>query len=98
MHNLDFCRYHYLTSIRRYHKSFCYANLFLLLRARAQTHKHIFTFILILQLRYTRDALQFFAYIPGAIWTTQHLTDSPFTSQNLEVFPLSYVDHVANDL
>ena len=27
------------------------------------------------QLRYPGEALQFFAYIPGAIWTVQQLTD-----------------------
>ena len=35
-----------------------------------------FAFILYIQLPYPREALQFFAYIPGAIWTIQHLTDT----------------------
>ena len=27
------------------------------------------------RLRYPREVLQFFAYIPGAIWTVQHITN-----------------------
>ena len=37
------------------------------------THTYIYT---IQGLRYPREALQFFAYIPVAVWTIQHLTDT----------------------
>ena len=38
------------------------------------TNSHIFTFILHNDYGYPREALQFFVYIPGPIWTKQHLT------------------------
>ena len=37
-------------------------------------------------LRYPREVLQFFTYIPGAIWTKQHLTDT-----------LTFQDHWSRD-
>ena len=40
------------------------------------TTTNTFTFIYTLQeLRFPREALQFFVYIPGVIWTIQHFTD-----------------------
>ena len=39
------------------------------------TNTHIYIYTL-QGLRYPREALQFFAHIPGAIWTIQQLTDT----------------------
>ena len=50
----------------------------------SQTYIYIYT---IQQLRYPREALQFFAYIPGAVWPRQHLTDT-----------LVFIDHWPHDL
>ena len=35
---------------------------------------HIYLHLYSQRLQYPREALQFFAYIPGAFWTKQHLT------------------------
>ena len=39
------------------------------------------------RLRYPMEALQFFAFIPGAIWTRQHVADR-----------LTFKDHWPRDL
>ena len=42
--------------------------------AYISSHPHIFTFCSLQGPQYPREALHFFAYIPGDIWTIQHLT------------------------
>ena len=45
------------------------------------------------QIRYPREALQFFAYIPGATWTIQHLT-SAFKWLSGDTFNYYYDDNL----
>ena len=68
-------------------------HIYLHLYYTATTIPHIFitnTYIYIYtihQLRYPRKALQFFAYIPGASWNIQHLTNT-----------MTFKDHWPHDL
>ena len=50
-------------------------------------YKHSYIYIYTTRLRDPRGALQFLAYIPGAIWTIQPLTDT-----------LTFKDHWPHDL
>ena len=50
------------------------------------TNTHIYIYTL-QQPQYPREAFQFFADIPGAFWTIQHLTDT-----------LAFIDHWQHDL